>query len=298
MRRGVLVALAAYTWWGISPVFWKMHDVPALDAIGFRVAATMILLGLIQAKRGVLGDIRRMLGDRRTRLVFAVSGTMLALNWLGFVYAVNSDQLLQSSLGYFINPLLSVLIGVLVLGERLHRMQAVAIGIVAIGVAVLSFDLGEVPWLALLIATTFAVYGYLRKTAPVESLDGLTLEMVMLVPIAVAYLVIRAAMGDGLVGVSVPGRDVWLATTAIVTGIPLICFGWAARRIPLSLVGVLFYVNPTLQFLLGVVVYDEPWSGGQTVGYVVIWAGLAVFALGSRRTFDQDVIHRVPADHT
>lgn len=298
MRRGALVALAAYTWWGISPVFWKMHDVPALDAIGFRVVATMILLGLIQAKRGGLGDIRRMLGDRRTRLVLAVSGTMMALNWLGFVYAVNSDQVLQSSLGYFINPLLSVLIGVLVLGERLHRMQAAAIGIVAIGVAVLSFDLGEVPWLALLIATTFAVYGYLRKTAPVESLDGLTLEMVMLVPIAVAYLVIRAAMGDGLVGVSVPGRDVWLATTAIVTGIPLICFGWAARRIPLSLVGVLFYVNPTLQFLLGVVVYDEPWSGGQTVGYVIVWAGLAVFALGSRRALYQDVVHGVPADHT
>ena len=298
MRRGVLVALAAYTWWGISPVFWKMHDVPALDATGFRIVATMILLGLIQAKRGWLGDIRRMLGDRRTRLVLAVSGTILALNWLGFVYAVTSDQLLQSSLGYFMTPLLSVLLGVLALGEQLHRTQTVAIGIVAIGVLVLSFDLGEVPWLALLIAITFAVYGYLRKTAPVESLDGLTLEMAMLVPIAVAYLVIRAAMGDGLVGVSVPGRDVWLATMAIVTGIPLICFGWAARRIPLSLVGILFYVNPTLQFLLGVVVYDEPWSGGQIVGYVIVWTGLAVFALGSRRALYRDGAHRVPTDQT
>ena len=293
MRRGVLVALGAYIWWGVSPVFWKIHDVPVLDATGFRIVSTAVLLGLIQAKRGGLGDVRRMLGDRRTRLVAAVSAAMLVLNWLGFVYAVSSNQVLQSSLGCFMKPLLSVLLGVLVLGERLHRLQAVAIGIATIGVALLSLDVGEVPWLALVIATTFAVYGYLRKTAPVESLDGLTLEMVMLVPFAVGYLVIRAVMGDGLVGDSVPGRAVWLATMAIVTALPLVCFGWAARRISLSLVGVLFYVNPTLQFLVGVLVYDEPCSRGQIVGYVLVWIGLAVFALGSRRARDRDAVHIV-----
>ena len=298
MRRGVLVALGAYVWWGVSPVFWKIHKVSAFDATGFRIVSTAILLGLIQAKRGGFGDIRRMLGDRHIRLVVAVSATMLVLNWFGFVYAVSSEQVLQSSLGYFMNPLLSVLLGVLVLGERLHRLQAVAIGIVVIGVVVFALGVGGVPWLAVLIATTFAVYGYLRKTAPVESLEGLTLEMVMLVPFAAGYLVIRAAMGDGLVGVSVPGRDVWLASTAIVTALPLVCFGWAARRISLSLVGILFYATPTLQFLLGVMVYGEPWSGAQMVGYVIVWIGLAVFVLGSRRPSYRDVVHRISRDQT
>jgi len=282
MRGGVLVAVAAYTWWGLSPWFWKMHTVPSVDAIAFRIAATTILLGVVQAQRHGFGNVRRLLADRRTRRAMTLSATMLATNWLGFVYAVNTDQVLQSSLGYFMNPLFAVLIGVLVLHERLHRLQAVAIGMAAMGVIVLSIDVGAVPWLALMIAVTFAVYGYVRKTAPIESLDGLTLEVVLLVPAAVTYLVVRAVMGDGLLGVSVPGRDLWLAATGIVTAFPLLCFGWAARRIPLSLIGVLFYVNPTLQFLMGTVVYDEPWSGGQVAGYVIVWTGLALFALGSR----------------
>ena len=282
MRRSVVVALVGYVLWGLSPVFWRLGDGTAGDMLVLRILSTLTLLALIQAGRDRGAGVRSRLADRRVRFAVVGSAALLAGNWLGFLWAVTTDRVLEASLGYFLNPLVSVVLGVSVLGERLHRTQWCAIGVAGVGVAVLSIDLGSLPWISLFLALSFGLYGLVRKTAPVESLDGLTLEVVTMAPFAAVALGIFSADGDGAatvsgVGVGVGGW-VWVAGAGVMTAAPLLLFGWAARRIPLSLVGILQYITPTLQFLLGVFAYDESWSGGQVVGYGVIWTGLALFA--------------------
>ena len=207
-----------------------------------------------------------------------VSAVLLSSNWLGFIWAVNSDRVLEASLGYFLNPLVSVILGVTVLGERLRRGQWAAIVIAAAGVAWLSVDLGSLPWISLFLAVTFALYGLIRKTAPVESLDGLSIEVAVMVPIGIVAMVVLTAGGDGVHAVDgLPGW-IWVVGAGLMTSTPLLLFAFAARQIPLWTVGVLQYITPTLQFLLGVLAYDEDWSGGQVAGYSIIWFGLIVFA--------------------
>ncbi len=285
MNRGVAVALAAYLAWGFSPIYWRLvDDVATGDVIVFRVLTTILFLAFLQALRGTLPSLRKVGADPAIRRAMIISAVLLASNWVVFVWSVTSDRVLQASLGYFINPLVSVVLGVVVLHERLHRAQWLAVGLAGVGVIVLSIDLGEPPWVSLLLALTFGLYGLIRKTAAVESLDGLSLEMVVLLPVAIAAAVARAAMGDGTVGWNVPWRDLWLLGAGVVTATPLLLFTYAARRIPLSLIGVLQYLAPTIQFLLGVIAYDEAWSGGQMAGYVLVWIGLIVFAMeGLRR---------------
>ena len=278
MRRGVVVALVGYVLWGLSPIFWRLGDGSAGDILVLRILSTITLLVLIQMVRDRGAEVRARLADRRVRFAVLGSSLLLASNWLGFIWAVTSDRVLEASLGYFLNPLVSVVLGVTVLGERLRRGQWVAIVLAGVGVAILSIDLGSLPWISLFLAVTFGLYGLVRKTAPVESLDGLTLEVAAMAPFAAIAFGVFTADGEGLSTVVGLGGWAWVAGASLMTAAPLLLFGWAARRIPLSLVGVLQYLTPTLQFLLGVLAYDESWSGGQVVGYVVIWTGLALFA--------------------
>ena len=278
MRRGVVVALVGYVLWGLSPIFWRLGEGSAGDILVLRILSTITLLVLIQMVRDRGAEVRARLADRRVRFAVLGSSLLLASNWLGFIWAVTSDRVLEASLGYFLNPLVSVVLGVTVLGERLRRGQWVAIALAGVGVAILSIDLGSLPWISLFLAVTFGLYGLVRKTAPVESLDGLTLEVAAMAPFAAIALGMFTADGDGLSTVVGLGGWAWMAGASLMTAAPLLLFGWAARRIPLSLVGVLQYLTPTLQFLLGVLAYDESWSGGQVVGYVVIWTGLVLFA--------------------
>ena len=278
MRRGVVVALVGYVLWGLSPIFWRLGEGSAGDILVLRILSTITLLVLIQMVRDRGAEVRARLADRRVRFAVLGSSLLLASNWLGFIWAVTSDRVLEASLGYFLNPLVSVVLGVTVLGERLRRGQWVAIALAGVGVAILSIDLGSLPWISLFLAVTFGLYGLVRKTAPVESLDGLTLEVAAMAPFAAIALGMFTADGDGLSTVVGLGGWAWVAGASLMTAAPLLLFGWAARRIPLSLVGVLQYLTPTLQFLLGVLAYDESWSGGQVVGYVVIWTGLVLFA--------------------
>ena len=278
MRRGVVVALVGYVLWGLSPIFWRLGEGSAGDILVLRILSTINLLVLIQMVRDHGAEVRARLADRRVRFAVLGSSLLLASNWLGFIWAVTSDRVLEASLGYFLNPLVSVVLGVTVLGERLRRGQWVAIALAGVGVAILSIDLGSLPWISLFLAVTFGLYGLVRKTAPVESLDGLTLEVAAMAPFAAIALGMFTADGDGLSTVIGLGGWAWVAGASLMTAAPLLLFGWAARRIPLSLVGVLQYLTPTLQFLLGVLAYDESWSGGQVVGYVVIWTGLVLFA--------------------
>ena len=277
MRRGVVVALVAYVLWGLSPIFWRLGEGSAGDILVLRVLSTMVLLLLLQTVKDRGGEVRARLADPRVRRAMIASALLLASNWLAFIWAVTSDRVLEASLGYFLNPLISVLLGVTVLGERLRRGQWFAVVLAGVGVTILSIDLGSLPWISLFLGVTFGLYGLVRKTAPVESLDGLTIEVAAMAPFAAIALGVFTADGAGASTVSGIDGWVWVAGASLMTASPLLLFAWAARRIELWLIGVLQYIAPTLQFLLGVLAYDETWSGGQVVGYVVIWAGLAAF---------------------
>lgn len=278
LNRGVSLALAAYVLWGLSPIFWRLGDGSAGSVLVVRVLATSVVLGVLHFARDRARGIRAVLRDRRTVVVMGVSASLLAVNWLLYIWAVTNDRVLESSLGYFLNPLVSVVLGVTVLGERLRSLQWVAVAIAAIGVLVLSVDVGRVPWVAVTLAATFGLYGLIRKTSPLGSLDGLSIEVALMLPIAIVALGVLTTVDGGTEVVSAPGEWAWAAGTGLMTAAPLLLFASAARRIELWMVGVLQYLAPTLQFLLGVFAYGESWSGGQAIGYVVIWSGLAVFA--------------------
>ncbi len=279
MSRGILLGLSAYLLWGLSPLYWKLLDhLSSADVVIHRILATGVVLALAHT---VLRTWRRLGSEARnprTRTNALLAGTMLAANWLVFVWAVANDQVVETSLGYFINPLLSVVLGVAVLGEHMRRLQWIAVGIAALGVVVLTIDVGTLPWVSLALAGTFGVYGLVRKTSPVGSLDGLSLEMAAMAPFALVALAVRGAAGEGIVGLSDPGLDLLLLGTGVVTAAPLLLFASAARTTELSTLGLMQYVAPTIQFLLGVIVFGEEWSGGQALGFVIIWSALALFA--------------------
>jgi chloramphenicol-sensitive protein RarD len=270
----------AYVLWGVSPIFWRWGQGGAADILAFRIVSTVVFLLIVQVFRDRAVSLRRAAAIPGVPRLMLFAAVLLSINWLGFIWAVNHDHVMAASLGYFLTPLVSVLLGVFTLGEKLRSGQWVAVGFGAAGVVVLSADLGGLPWISLLLAGSFGLYGLLRKTAPVESLDGLTLEVSLMGPLAAAALVYLSVTGTdtGVSAVDGGWGWVWVLSAGVVTSTPLLLFANAARQIPLWLVGMLQYVTPTLQFLLGVLAYDEDWSGGQIVGYVVIWSGLVVFS--------------------
>ncbi len=279
MPKGIAAAIGTYFIWGLGPIFWKqLDDVPTGDVIIFRIASTFGVLVVVHLVRGSRRKVLAVARERKAMGLAVLTGVLLGANWLVYVWAVSADRILETSLGYFILPLVNVILGVAILGERLRPAQWLAVFVATVGVAVLTIDVGTLPWVSLALAGTFGFYGLIRKTAPTGPLDGLTLEMAVLLPLALVAITFRASGGDGSLGASVPVRDVFLMATGVFTAVPLVMFASAARQINLSLLGILQYLAPTLQFLVGVFVYDESWTGGQVVGYCIIWAGLVVFA--------------------
>lgn len=279
MSKGVLTGIAAYVLWGLGPIYWKsLDDVGSGDVVAHRILATTVVLALAHTISRSWKRLAAEARNPRIRRNALLAGSLLATNWLVYVWAVSADQVVESSLGYFINPLLSVVLGVLVLGEHLRRLQWIAVGLATLGVVVLTIDLGTLPWVALALAGTFGFYGLIRKTSPVGSLDGLSLEMAAMAPIALLAVLLRGILGEGVVGLHDPARDALLLGAGAITAAPLLLFASAARTIALSTLGLLQYVAPTIQFLLGVLAYGEDWSGGQVLGFIVIWFALAVFA--------------------
>ena len=282
-RRGLLYGLAAYGFWGVIPVYWRLlGGVNPLEVLAHRMVWGLSALGVLSAILGVGPDIRAALRDRATVRTLALTGLLLAANWGVFVYAVGSGHLLEASLGYFINPLLSVLLGTLVLGERLRRSQQVALGLAALGVGLRAWSLGGLPWVALVLAGSFGIYGLLRKTARVAALAGSTLETLFVAPLGLTYLLVRAAHGEGALGHAEGWIQGLLLGTGLVTVLPLIWFSAAARRLPLSTVGFLQYIAPTIQFVTAVLIFREPFAAHDLGAFACIWAGLAVFAVGAR----------------
>ena len=275
MLHGVL----AYSLWGIVAAYWKISPLPTIDAselIAHRAIWGLVTFGVIALAVGQRRALVSALRQPRLLAVMTVSGVILASNWIMFVGATTSGHLLDASLGYFINPLVSIALGTLLLGEQLRRGQWIAIALATIGVGVLTYRTGHVPWIALALAVTFGLYGLIRKVAKVDALVGSTVETAVLALIAVVYLALR---GGGAIMHADARLALLLAGTGIVTALPLVLFTSAARRLPLSTVGFLQYLAPTGQFLLAVLAYGEPLAPVRLFAFAWIWAGLAVFAI-------------------
>jgi len=278
MNKGIWYAVGAYVLWGLFPVYWKwLHPVPAVQLIGHRVGWSFVLLAIILFVTRQWKSFRAAALTRRVLLIYLASAILLAINWLIYVWAVNAGFIVETSLGYFINPLLSVLMGVIFLRERLRAWQWLPIGLAAAGVLYLTFAYGALPWIALTLAFSFGLYGLIKKVAPLNALYGLTLETGILFLPALVYLIYADVAGQGAFLHTGAGSDLLLIGAGAVTTIPLLMFASAARRIPLSLVGILQYIAPTLQFLLGVLVYHEPFTHTRLIGFGIVWIALIIF---------------------
>ena len=285
MPRGLALGIGAYVLWGLSPLFWKLlDDVSAGDVVANRALWAFVLLVAVQTGRATWPALRTVVADGRNRLVALCTATLIAGNWLVFLWAVAEDRVLEVALGYFINPLVSVLFGVVLLRERMRPAQWVAVASAGVGVAWFVFEVGSLPWVSLVLAGTFAVYGLLRKTASFGSIDGLTMETALMSVGALLFLGVRAAQGVGSLGAGAPGQTGLLILSGAVTAVPLLLFAESARSVPLSVVGLLQYLAPTIQFFLGVWVFDETFDSNRLVGFLFIWAGLAVFVADGVRS--------------
>jgi len=276
-RKGLFHGVAAYALWGIVPAYWKLlGHVDPVELIAHRAIWGLGAFAALVALSGQLPALLEALRRPRTLGVMAVSAVLLAVNWAVFVWATISGHLLDASLGYFINPLVSVALGTLVLRERLRPLQWAAIGLAAVGVAALTWRAGRVPWVALLLASTWGAYGLVRKTAKVEALVGSTIETILLVPVAIVYLIV---LGGGQVALGDPQTIALLVGTGVITAVPLILFTSSARLLPLSTLGFLQYLAPTGQFLLAVIAFGEPLAHDKLGAFVLIWVGLGVFSV-------------------
>jgi chloramphenicol-sensitive protein RarD len=283
-RLGLLSGLSAYGLWGLFPLYFPLLE-PAggLEIVAHRVLWSVVFVGLLLTVRRNWSQVRALISDPRRLLILAAAAVLIAVNWLVFVYGVNSGQVVETSLGYFINPLVSVLLGVVVFSERLRPLQWCAVGIAAVAVAVLTVDYGHPPWIALALAASFGLYGVMKKLVRVEAAPGLFVEtLIVAVPAAVVLGVLHAH-GHGTFGNAGPANALLLVSCGIATAIPLLLFAAAARRIPLSTVGLLQYLTPLMQLAIGVFVYDEPMPPARLAGFVIVWVALAVFTADSLR---------------
>jgi chloramphenicol-sensitive protein RarD len=279
VKKGILFALAGYAIWGFFPLYFKtLQAAPAFQIMAHRVVWSFLLMTAIIFFRK---DMKSLLSavTPRIALLYAIAGTLLAINWVTYVWGVNSGFVVEASLGYFINPLVSVLLGVIFLQERLRPLQWAPVVMAAAGVTYLTVSMGKLPWIALVLAVSFGLYGLMKKITPLGSLQGLTLETAAVFLPALAYLIIEQVRGAGAFVNAGAGTTLLLAATGVVTAVPLIFFSAGTRLIPLTTIGLLQYITPTAQFLLGVFVFKESFSSNQVVGFVIIWIALILFTL-------------------
>ncbi len=281
MTRGIWYAVAAYVSWGLFPIYWKLlAHVPATQLISHRIVWSFVLLVIVIALSRQFGAFRSAVLAPKVLRIYSIAAVLVSVNWLTYVWAVNAGHIVETSLGYFINPLISIVFGVILLGERLRPWQWCAVALAASGVIYLTFDYGRLPWIALTLAVTFALYGLVKKTAPLGSVHGLAFETGLLLIPALAYLVFVQTSGSGAFLQSGLRTDGLLVGAGIATTVPLLLFASAARRIPLIWVGILQYIAPTIQLLLGVFVFGETLSLHRLAGFGLVWAALAIFAIG------------------
>ena len=278
VSAGYAAALSAFVIWGLFPLYLigLMH-VSAMQITAHRIAwSCVFLLGWLAVRRE-LGTLWEAVRREGVLLRLTASSFFIAVNWVGFAWAVNHDHVLEVSLAYFMGPLLNILLGIFVLSERLDRTQWVAVGFAAAGVAYLTFIAGHAPWLALMVGSSFALYGVIRKTVHVDALPGLTVETILLVPFAVGYLIWCEVHGIGALGHQSGRVDALLLAGGVVTSVPLFLFAYGARRVPYSTIGVIQFIAPSLQLVCGLVVFGEAFEPARATGFVLIWIGLLIY---------------------
>nr|WP_217361524.1 EamA family transporter RarD [Aeromicrobium stalagmiti] len=286
-QRGAAFGVAAYLCWGFFPLYWPLLE-PAgsLEVLAHRFVWSMAFVLVLITVMGKWGAFRAIARNRRLMLILAAASVVIAGNWGGFIYGVTNGHVIETSLGYFINPLVTVMLGVFVLKETMRPAQWCAVGIGTIAVVVLTVDYGRLPWVALLVAFTFAAYGFLKKKADIGTFEGLGMETAILFPVALGFLVVLQLRGELTFGHEGPGNVALLVGTGVVTAIPLLLFGAAATRLSLTTIGLLQYLGPIIQFITGLTIFDEEMTGARWAGFVLVWAALVIFttdAVLSRR---------------
>ncbi|MCL6741138.1 EamA family transporter RarD [Sphingomonas sp. RB56-2] len=276
-RAGLLFGLAAYGLWGVMPIYFKLlKAVPSIDIVAHRIVWSLVVLVFLATMAKAWGQIGAAVRSRKTLPILFVTSVLIGTNWLLYVYAINSGHILAGSLGYYLNPLANILLGRFILKERLTRLQWAAVAIAAAGIAVLAAGALGTLWISLTLCFSFATYGLLRKIVHVESLAGLAIETALLFPIALGWLLLGGSEGRPMFGLG--GQETALLISAgVVSTVPLLCFTAAARRLAYSTVGMLQFIAPTLQFLLAVAIYDEPFTWAHGIAFGCIWTALALY---------------------
>lgn len=278
MTRGHAAALCAFLLWGFLPIYWKTIDhVPALEITAHRLAWCCVwVVGFLCITRG-RAWLAALLEQPRVMAALTLSAALIGVNWFLYIWAVNSDHIVETALGYFINPLVNIVFGVVIFRERLNRAQWTAVAVAAVGVAYMTTAHGRLPWIALTLAMSFGLYSVVRKQVNVPSVTGLAWESAVFLPFVTAWLVWIGWQGEGAFGQSGLLTDGLLIIAGAVTAIPLICFAFAARRVPLSTIGIMQYMAPSIQLLCGVLIYGEPFTAVEAVGFACIWTALAIY---------------------
>lgn len=296
LKIGVLSALGAFLIWGLSPLYYRaVGAAPALEIIAHRALWSLLFTLLMVGISGQFQVLIRQFSDYRMLLVLLVSSLLVSINWLGFIWAVNNGKALEASMGYYIMPIVMVLLGRLFLDERLSQSQLFSLLLVILGVLNLLFAIRQLPWIALLLATSFGFYSLVRKKVAVSALVGLTLECLFLAPFALAYLLLLKQHGTLVFASRDLGFDLLLIGSGLITALPLILFTSASKRLRLGTIGLLQYLNPTCQFLLAVFLFNEPFSTPHLVTFILIWLGLTIFTLDSRNRRRRESLARKSA---
>lgn len=277
-RSALISGVAAFGFWGVIPIYWKwMATVPASQILAHRVVWTAIFLVAILSWKQRWSEVLSALKSRRTTLYCLASGASISLNWLVFIWAVNTNHVLETSLGYFMTPLVNVLFGAVFLRERLSRLQLASVLLATVAVLILTLGYGRFPWIAVVLAVSFGLYGLLRKLSGTAATPGLFIETILMVPVALVYLLVQQLHGTLFFGEPHWTASVLLLTTGIVTGLPLVWFGNAARHLRLTTLGFLQYIAPSCTFFLSIYLYNEPFTRAHLVTFALIWIALAIF---------------------
>lgn len=287
-RQGLLLGALAYLLWGLFPLYWPLlAPAGAVEILAHRMIWSLVIMAVVVVVAKRLPQLSAILRDRRVFGLLAVAAVAVTVNWGSYIWGVNHGRTVEASLGYFVNPLVTMLLGVIFLRERLRRMQWVAVGIAVVAVVVLGVDYGRLPWLALALAFSFGIYGLMKKKAGAGAFESLTVETALMTPFALLYVVWLAAHGTGHFTSDGAGHTLLFIGSGAVTSIPLVLFGAAATRVTMVTLGLVQYLAPIIQFAIGVFVQHEAMSPGRWIGFVIVWIALAVFtyeALGYRRT--------------
>ena len=281
-RQGVFFALAAYSFWGFAPIYFKsVQQVPAFEILAHRIIWAFILVFILIVGLKRLNRLKPIIRSPKMMFRLTVATCLLGGNWFLFIWAVNANHMLDASLGYYINPLLNVAIGMAFFQEKMRRLQLFAIGLAIVGVGIQVVTFGSVPWVALALASSFAIYGAIRKRLPVDSISGLWLETTLLVPVMLGYLLFFADSPSADMTANSWQLNVLLMAAGLVTTIPLLCFTAAAQRIRFATLGFFQYIAPSLMFILAVNLYDEPLAESKLITFVIIWSALALYTFDS-----------------